>query len=120
MRQLRMQKYNSRLTSVDADATSAVASGEITALAHEIRDDSVECGGLVSNASLPSAESTEVLGSLWYDISVKLESDAARSSASNRDIEEDLRVLHRHRRSTTKCKRNDLSASYCKDACSDA
>lgn len=112
-------EYTSKHTSVDADAASAVASGEITALAHEIRDDSVERGRLVSNASLTGAESTEVLGSLWHYISIKLEGDAAGSCASNRDIEEDLRVLHRHRRSRTKCRRDDFSTSRCKDAESD-
>ena len=85
----------SGLTSIDTDATGAIASGEITTLAHEVRDHSVECRRLVSNAGLSSAESAEVLGSLWDNVSIKLESNAALSFACNGNVEEDGGVLHR-------------------------
>lgn len=41
--------------------TSPVPRGEIASLAHELRDDPVESGPLVTEASLPRAELSEVL-----------------------------------------------------------
>jgi hypothetical protein len=48
-------------TSINTDTTSAISSCEITTLAHEIRDHSVECRFLVSDTLLPSAESAETV-----------------------------------------------------------
>ena len=53
-----------------------VATGEIASLKHELRDDAVEGRASVSEALLTSAESTEVLGSLWDYFIVELELDA--------------------------------------------
>lgn len=53
-----------------------VATGEVTSLKHELRNDSVERRTSVSESLLASAESTEVLGSLWDYIIVKGEVDA--------------------------------------------
>jgi hypothetical protein len=57
---LQLEVLVSELLSVDALATGAVVLGEVTALAHEIRDDAVEGGALVAKALLTSAQSTEV------------------------------------------------------------
>lgn len=55
-----------------------VATGEVTSLEHEVRNDAVECRASVSEALLAGAESTEVLGSLWDNIVVELEVDTTR------------------------------------------
>jgi hypothetical protein len=55
-----------------------VAAGEVTALEHELGDDTVELGALVAEALLASAESAEVLSRLGDDIVEELEVDAAR------------------------------------------
>jgi len=69
-----------KLFTVDALSTSAIASGEITTLDHKRLDDSVEGGALVVKrdaglalALFSSAESPEVLGSLWDNVIVLLE-----------------------------------------------
>ena len=55
-----------------------VATGEVTALKHELRDNAVEGRTSVSEALLAGAESTEVLGSLGNDIIVEDKVDATR------------------------------------------
>lgn len=54
-----------------------VATGEVTTLEHELRDDTVEGGALVAKALLTGAESTEILGGLGDDAVVEFEVDAA-------------------------------------------
>jgi hypothetical protein len=54
-----------------------VATGEVTSLKHELRDDAVESGVGITKSLLTSAESTEVLGSLWDYIIVEVECDTA-------------------------------------------
>ena len=54
-----------------------VATGEVTALKHELRDNAVEGRTSVSEALLAGAESTEVLSGLWDYIVVEVEVDAA-------------------------------------------
>jgi hypothetical protein len=54
-----------------------VATGEVTTLKHEVRDDSVEGRALVAETLLASAESTEVLGGLGDLVVEEVEVDAA-------------------------------------------
>jgi hypothetical protein len=54
-----------------------VATGEVTSLKHELRDDAMEGGASISEALLASAESAEVLSSLGDDIVVEGEVDTA-------------------------------------------
>lgn len=54
-----------------------VATGEVTSLEHELRNNSVEGRASISETLLTSAESTEVLGGLWDYIIVKVESDSS-------------------------------------------
>jgi len=54
-----------------------VATGEVTTLEHEVRDDTVELGARVAEALLASAESAEVLDGLGDDVVEELEVDAA-------------------------------------------
>ena len=63
---------------VYGEVSTYVTAGEVTTLKHELWDDTVEGGTLVSETLLTSAESAEVLGSLWDNIVVKIEVDAAR------------------------------------------
>ena len=59
---------------------SYVATGEVTALEHELRDDAVEGGLSVAETLLASAESTEVLAGSWDNVIVEVEVDATRLS----------------------------------------
>lgn len=79
--------HTSKLLAVDGLATCAVAPGEITALEHEVGDDTVEGRALVAVAMLASRELAEVGGSLGDYIVVELEGDAAGLGAVNGDIE---------------------------------
>lgn len=64
------------LLAVDGLAARAVVVGEVTALAHELRDDAVERGALEAKALLASAKRTEVLRRLqrracgWPEVAV--------------------------------------------------
>ena len=57
-----------KLVAVDGLPPGSVPSGEIASLTHEVGDDTVEGGALVSEPLLSSAESSEVLSSLGDDI----------------------------------------------------
>lgn len=67
----------SELLTVDGLATSAIATGEVTSLKHELRDNAVEGRASVSETLLAGAESAEVLSSLWDNVIVENEVDAA-------------------------------------------
>jgi len=54
-------------------SAGSIASSEIAALSHEVRNDSVEARALVSKASLASAKLTEVFRTFWGDIIEKLQ-----------------------------------------------
>jgi hypothetical protein len=54
-----------------------VATGEVTALEHELGDDTVELGASVAEALLARAKSAEVLDGLGDDVVKQLEVDAA-------------------------------------------
>lgn len=91
----------SELGAVDGLTTSAVASGEVTTLDHEVWDDTMELAALVvkwlaglADALLASAKAAEVLGSLRDDIREELENDPASGLATDGDVEEDPRTAH--------------------------
>ena len=63
---------------MERERVTYVATGEVTALKHEVRDDAVERGALVAEALLAGAESTEVLGGLGDDVIKEVEVDTAR------------------------------------------
>lgn len=54
-----------KLRAVDALSTGTIATGEVTALNHEVLDYAVEGGALVAKALLAGSESAEVLNSLY-------------------------------------------------------
>src|ERR1700733_2450781 len=59
-----------------ARGNTHIATSKVTTLKHELRDDTVEFGALVSKALLASAESTEILSGLGDDVVEELEVDA--------------------------------------------
>ena len=54
-----------------------IATGEVTALEHELRDHSMKFGSAIAKTLLASAKDTEVLSSFGGDVVVKVEVDAA-------------------------------------------
>ena len=91
----------SELLAVDGLSTGAVSIREISALAHEVRDHTVEFAALeverfalLAHSLLSSAQGAEVLGGLRHDVGIQLHDDSAGSLASNRDVEEHLRAAH--------------------------
>jgi hypothetical protein len=65
------------VTSCRRDLSTYIAFGEVTALEHELGDDTVEGGASVAIAVLTSGEFAEVLGGLGDDVVVELENNAA-------------------------------------------
>jgi len=72
---------------VDGLAAGTVLSGEVTALAHETGDHSMEGRAFVSEAFLTSAQSSEVLDSLWHSIVVHLKHNSTGWLTANGHIE---------------------------------
>lgn len=60
------------LVAIDGLAASAIVVGEIAALAHEVWNDSMETGALVTKALLAGAQSTEILRCLRHDVRAQL------------------------------------------------
>jgi hypothetical protein len=70
-----------------------VATGEVTTLKHELRDDTVELGARVAESLLTSAESSEVLRGLGNNIVEELEVDAASLLCAAESIVSILNIL---------------------------
>ena len=66
--------------------------GEVTALDHELLDDSVEGRSLVTEALLSCAQCTEVLGRPGNGLPVETNDDSAQFLIPMRDIKIDLRA----------------------------
>jgi len=60
------------LVSIDGLSASAIVVGEVTTLAHEVGNDTVEGGGLEAVALLAGAQGAEVLGGPGHDIRAQL------------------------------------------------
>lgn len=89
-----MQRGIKQYTSVDGTTTGTITTGEITTLAHEVGDNTMELAALVGIALLTSAQSAEVLCGLWNNISEELEDHASLRLAIDLDVEVYLRILH--------------------------
>jgi len=92
----------SELLAIDRSATSAVASSEVTTLAHEVWNDSVELGANESAANLGlNAKSSEVLSSLRDDVRSKSHLNSTSGGSADGDVEIDdgglaFRLRSRH------------------------
>mmetsp|Transcript_47837 Transcript_47837/g.97364 ORF Transcript_47837/g.97364 Transcript_47837/m.97364 type:complete len:206 (+) Transcript_47837:82-699(+) len=98
---LHLEVLVGKLHAVDGLATSAVEVGEVTALEHEVIDDTVEDGALVgqrlaarTNTLLAGAQAAEVLGGLGHNVAVQLERDATQRRTIGGDVEEHDRAGH--------------------------
>ncbi len=76
------------LATVDGLATGTVVVGEVTTLAHEVGDDTVEAAALVAEALLSGAEGTEVFSRLGDDVRAQLDDDTAHWRAVGGHVEE--------------------------------
>lgn len=109
---LQLEVLVGELVAVDGLAASAVALGEVTALDHEVLDDTVEGGTLVTKALLAGSKSSEVLGSLMTrkhrvacerltcnylgdSLAIKTEDDTSKLLITGGHIEVDLRACER-------------------------
>lgn len=89
------------LGAVDGFTAGAVATGEITALKHELGDDTMEAGTAVAETLLSGAKSAKVFGSLWDDVVVEIEDDAGGRAIVDGNVEVALRVGRRSRSTST-------------------
>ena len=94
---LELEVLISELLAINGLSTTAISGGEVTALKHEVGDDTVENGSLVvkglaalANTLLASAKSTEVLCGLGNSSTVQAEHNTFNSAVSNLNVEEDL------------------------------
>jgi len=82
------------LVAVNAFTASSVLVGEVTALQHEVWDNSVEWRVLVAESLLAGSQSSEVLSGLGGHILEKLEGDSSKRLLVGGDIEINSRVGH--------------------------
>lgn len=71
-------------------ATSAIALGEVTTLDHELLDNTVEGGTLITKALLASSKGSEVLSGLRDSLSIEAKDDAAELLIALLNVEVDL------------------------------
>ena len=64
--------------------------GEITALYHELLDDTMKSGAFIAKAFLASAKSAEVLGGLRDSLSVKADHNSSQRLITVCNVQEDL------------------------------
>lgn len=98
---LQSEVFILKFVAVDGLSSSTITPGEITSLAHEVRDNTVESTSLeveglarAARALLTGAESTEVLSGLGDNVSTKLHDDASSGGTANGHIKENARIAH--------------------------
>jgi len=91
---LQLEVLITELLTIDGFAASAVVVGEVSSLTHEVGDDAVEGGTLVSKALLSGTKSTEVLSGLWDYISTKLHLNPSKRLAIGGHVEVNLWLCH--------------------------
>jgi len=85
---LQLEVFVTELLAEDALTTGTVLVGEVTSLAHELGNDSVEWRSLVTDTFLTGAESSEVFTGLGDNVITKFHNDATKRLAIGSDIEE--------------------------------
>uniref|UniRef100_A0A8C5EZD5 Uncharacterized protein n=1 Tax=Gouania willdenowi TaxID=441366 RepID=A0A8C5EZD5_GOUWI len=93
---LQLEVLISKLLSIDGLTSGPIVVGEVAALAHEVRDDSMEGAPLVAKAFLSSAESSEVLRRLRHHVSTELHDNPADGVPTGGNVEEDSGLGHVH------------------------
>jgi hypothetical protein len=88
---------------VKSEGAAYVATGEITALEHEVGNDSVEFGARVAVAKLAGAESDEVLHGLGDDIIVELEVNTSALFCNNMSVGIEWNWCDNHREAARLC-----------------
>jgi len=61
-----------KFVSVDGFSSSAIMVGEVTTLAHEVGNDTMEYASFIPKTFFTSAQSTEVFSCFWYYITTEL------------------------------------------------
>lgn len=84
-----------KLPAVDGLSTSSIVVSEVSSLAHELGDDSVESGAFISETMFSCAERTEVLCSFGHNFCIELEGYSAQRLVVCRDVEVNQRVTVR-------------------------
>lgn len=69
---LQSEVFIFKLVSVNRFSSSAIVVGEITTLAHEVWNDTVENASFVAETFLASTQCTEIFSSFGYDVTTKL------------------------------------------------
>lgn len=87
---LQLEVLIRKLLAVDRLATSAVTLGEVTALNHEVTDDTMESRSLITESLFAGSESMEVFSSLWNSLSVQSDNNSSEFLITVFDIKEDL------------------------------
>ena len=80
------------LLAIDGLATSTIAPGEVTSLQHELRNDTVETGTLISKAMLACAKLSEVACSVGDDVIIQLKYNFSQGDAVDGDIKLGVKV----------------------------
>jgi len=83
-----LEVFVTELLTEDTLATGSVLVGEVTSLAHELGNNSVEWRSFVPETFLTSAESSEVFTGLGDNVITKFHNDATKRLAIGSDIEE--------------------------------
>jgi len=87
---LQLEVLVGEFITIDRLSTSAIALCEVTSLNHEVLDDTVEAGTLVSITLLSSSQSAEVLGGFWNSSSVEPDHNTTHLLISMFDIKVDF------------------------------
>jgi len=75
------------LVAIDGLAASSVVVGKVSALAHEVGDDTMESGASVAKAFLSGAQGAEILSSLGHHIGPQLHDNSAHGLTTGSDVE---------------------------------
>lgn len=79
-----------RLRSHTGLSSGTIALGEVTTLDHEVLDDTVEAGTLITETLFASCQSSEVLGCQRSGLAVEAHDDASQGLVAVANIEVDL------------------------------
>lgn len=79
---------------VDGSTTGAVMISEVTTLAHEAWNNSMETAPFVAKPSFTGTESSKVLCSSWYNVAPQLHHDTTHGLAVRFHVEENAQHTH--------------------------